>query len=72
MAAAPGRAHHLAGELGARDPQAVERITLALVDLPLSLVRRHLRDGGRYGGGLPAHAEELAEDCAAALLETAR
>lgn len=55
----------LARELGALDPQAAERVTIALVDLPLSLVRRHLR----AGEPLPAHAEDLAEQCAAALLD---
>lgn len=33
----------LAAALGAKGPQATERVALALVDLPLSLVRRHLR-----------------------------
>ncbi|WP_438486908.1 TetR/AcrR family transcriptional regulator [Streptomyces sp. S186] len=50
--------------LGAEGPQATERVALALVDLPLSLVRRHLR----AGTPLPAHAEDLAEECTAALL----
>lgn len=54
----------LATGLGAEGPRATERIALALVDLPLSLVRRHLR----AGTPLPAHAEDLAEECTAALL----
>ncbi|WP_372411251.1 TetR/AcrR family transcriptional regulator [Streptomyces luteireticuli] len=54
----------LAKSLGEDTPQAVERVTLALVDLPVSLVRRHYR----AGEVLPPHAEDLAEECAAALL----
>ncbi|MGX5185859.1 TetR/AcrR family transcriptional regulator [Streptomyces avermitilis] len=54
----------LAAALGADGPQATERAVLAMVDLPLSLVRRHLR----AGDPLPAHAEDLAEECTAALL----
>ncbi|MFE6838799.1 TetR/AcrR family transcriptional regulator [Streptomyces sp. NPDC057705] len=54
----------LADSLGATDPQGRDRVTLALIDLPLSVVRRHLR----AGGPLPPHAEDLAEECAAALL----
>lgn len=42
----------LAKALGAAGPQDLERITLALIDLPLSLVRRHLR----AGQPLPPHA----------------
>lgn len=52
--------------LGAEDPRATERVALALVDLPLSLVRRHLR----AGTPLPGHAEDLAEECTAALLDS--
>ncbi|MFF4409282.1 TetR/AcrR family transcriptional regulator [Streptomyces sp. NPDC001404] len=54
----------LAEALGATGPQAAERVTLALVDLPLSLVRRHFQ----AHEPLPPHAEDLAEECAAALL----
>ncbi|MFF2041139.1 TetR/AcrR family transcriptional regulator [Kitasatospora sp. NPDC058170] len=54
----------LAAALGAEGRQAAERVALAVVDLPLSLVRRHLR----AGDPLPAHAEDLAEECTAALL----
>ncbi|UQA96283.1 TetR/AcrR family transcriptional regulator [Streptomyces halobius] len=54
----------LADTVGAKAPQDIERITLALIDVPLSLVRRHLRGGSP----LPPHAEELAEQCTAALL----
>ncbi len=54
----------LAASLGATDEQGRDRVTLALVDLPLSVVRRHLRGGGT----LPPHAEDLAEECAASLL----
>ncbi|MDA0637835.1 TetR family transcriptional regulator [Nonomuraea sp. MCN248] len=45
-------------------PEAADRVTLALIDLPLALVRRHLRAGTT----LPPHAEDLAEGGAAALL----
>jgi AcrR family transcriptional regulator len=54
----------LAVALGAEDSQSAEQVVVALVDLPLSLVRRYLRSGTP----LPLHAEDLAEDCAAALL----
>lgn len=54
----------LATGLGAEEPRESERVTLAVVDLPLSVVRRHLR----AGRPLPAHAEDLAEEAAAALL----
>ncbi|MFD7324317.1 TetR/AcrR family transcriptional regulator [Streptomyces sp. NPDC059875] len=54
----------LAEALGATGPQDRERIALALVDLPLSVVRRHLR----AGQPLPPHAEDLTEECTAALL----
>ncbi|MFF2544713.1 hypothetical protein ACFVUY_19340 [Kitasatospora sp. NPDC058063] len=46
------------------DPRSVERVVLALIELPLALVRRHLRAGAQ----LPEHAEELAEECADDLL----
>lgn len=63
-----GRVHaalaELAAALGLRGPEAADRIALALIDLPLALVRRHLRSGS----ALPAHAEDLAEQGAAALL----
>jgi AcrR family transcriptional regulator len=54
----------LAQALGATDEQSRERVALALVDLPLSLVRRHLR----AGEPLPPYAEDLTEECSAALL----
>ncbi|WP_330335515.1 TetR/AcrR family transcriptional regulator (plasmid) [Streptomyces sp. NBC_00536] len=56
--------HLLAEVLGAKGPMDHERVILALIDLPLSLVRRHLR----AGHPLPPHAEALAEESAAALL----
>lgn len=46
------------------DAQGRDRVALALIDLPLSVVRRHLR----AGTPLPPHAEELTEACTAALL----
>ncbi|KUL54791.1 TetR family transcriptional regulator [Streptomyces sp. NRRL F-4489] len=54
----------LADALKATGPQDPDRITLALVDLPLSVVRHHLR----AGRPLPPHAESLAEQCTGALL----
>ncbi|MFJ4780906.1 TetR/AcrR family transcriptional regulator [Streptomyces sp. NPDC088762] len=54
----------LAASLGVTGAQGRERVALALVDLPLSVVRRHLR----AGEPLPPHAEDLTEECAAALL----
>lgn len=57
----------VAAALGATEPQDRDRVALALMDLPLSVVRRHLR----AGGSLPPHAEDLAEECAAALLPAA-
>ncbi|MGW8358400.1 TetR/AcrR family transcriptional regulator [Streptomyces wedmorensis] len=54
----------LAEALGAQDEQARDRIALALVDFPLTVVRRHLR----AGTPLPPHAEDLTEHCTAALL----
>ncbi|MCX4962210.1 TetR/AcrR family transcriptional regulator [Streptomyces virginiae] len=54
----------LAAALGATEPQDRDRVILALIDLPLSVVRRHLR----AGDPLPPHAEDLAEESAAALL----
>ncbi|MCX4449439.1 TetR/AcrR family transcriptional regulator [Streptomyces sp. NPDC087866] len=54
----------LAAGLGADGPADRERVALAVIDLPLSVVRRPLR----AGRPLPAHAERLAEECTAALL----
>ncbi|MFE5919065.1 TetR/AcrR family transcriptional regulator [Streptomyces sp. NPDC056468] len=54
----------LAEALDATDAQGLDRVTLALVDLPLSVVRRHLR----AGTPLPPHAEDLTEECTQALL----
>ncbi|MFI8823843.1 TetR/AcrR family transcriptional regulator [Streptomyces sp. NPDC053431] len=54
----------LAEVLGAHDEQARDRVALALVDLPLTVVRRHLRTGTP----LPPHAEDLTEQCTTALL----
>lgn len=54
----------LATALGLHGPEDADRITLALIDLPLALVRRHLHSGAT----LPPHAESLAEQGAVALL----
>ncbi|MER7754106.1 helix-turn-helix domain-containing protein [Kitasatospora sp. NPDC097643] len=54
----------LAERLGAGTALDVDRIALAVVSLPLAVVRGHLR----AGSPLPPHAEELAERCALDLL----
>ncbi|MCZ1010699.1 TetR/AcrR family transcriptional regulator [Streptomyces lydicus] len=54
----------LAGALGLHGRAGLDRVTLAVIDLPLSLVRRHLHGGCP----LPPHAEDLAEQCTDALL----
>ncbi|MEU9130915.1 TetR/AcrR family transcriptional regulator [Kitasatospora sp. NPDC048540] len=54
----------LAEALGAAGPQDRDRVVLALIDLPLAVVRRHLR----AGDPLPPYAEELAEESTATLL----
>lgn len=54
--------------LGATTPADAERISLAVIDLPLAVVRRHL--GSDHG--LPEHAEDLAESCAADLMRDRR
>ncbi|MEV4613055.1 TetR/AcrR family transcriptional regulator [Kitasatospora sp. NPDC049258] len=58
----------LAEALGAAGPQDRDRVTLALIDLPLSVVRRHLR----AGRPLPPYAEDLAEESSATLLAHTR
>ncbi|AUY48613.1 TetR/AcrR family transcriptional regulator [Streptomyces sp. CB01881] len=50
--------------LDATAPVDAARVTLALVDLPLAIARRHLRAGAT----LPPYAEELAESTALRLL----
>ncbi|MGW6873267.1 hypothetical protein ACWGHA_13150 [Streptomyces xanthophaeus] len=59
-----GAVGSLAAVLGANGPEDQERVALALVDLPLAVVRRHLRSGR----ALPPYAEDLAEESAATLL----
>ncbi|MGW2921118.1 TetR/AcrR family transcriptional regulator [Streptomyces angustmyceticus] len=54
----------LAGALGVHGRAGLDRVTLAVIDLPLSVVRRHLRGGIP----LPEYAEDLAEECTDALL----
>lgn len=54
----------LAHRLGARTPTEVDRVVLAIVDIPYTLVRRHLRTEGT----IPTHAPELAAEAADALL----
>ncbi|MCF2531256.1 TetR/AcrR family transcriptional regulator [Yinghuangia soli] len=51
-------------ELDVRGPDAVDRITLIMVELPLSVMRPYLR----AGKPLPPHTEALAEQSAVALL----
>ncbi|WP_159942414.1 MULTISPECIES: TetR/AcrR family transcriptional regulator [unclassified Nocardiopsis] len=52
-------------EPGEEEARARERVRLAVVDLPLSLVRRHLLGGG----GVPEDAEALAAESARRLLQ---
>lgn len=59
-----GAVARLCEALDAQDPTAAERVALAVIDLPLTVVRRPLRAGER----LPVHAEQLAQECAASLL----
>ena len=54
----------LARRLGAEGPAAVERVRIAVVDLPYALVQRHLREGAT----VPEHAVTAVEECASALL----
>ncbi|MER5729852.1 helix-turn-helix domain-containing protein [Streptomyces sp. NPDC002138] len=63
-----GSLRTLTEALGAADPRDHDRVVLALIDLPLSVVRRHLR----AEEPLPPYAEDLTEECAAALLPAAR
>jgi AcrR family transcriptional regulator len=56
----------LGRRLGATDKVELERLTIAVLDVPYALVRRHLR-----AGGIPNHVADLAEQSARALL-TAR
>ncbi|MFG3255527.1 TetR/AcrR family transcriptional regulator [Streptomyces sp. NPDC048172] len=59
-----GAVDSLAHRLGADDPTAVERVRIAVVDLPYALVQRHLREGTT----VPEHALDAVEECASALL----
>ncbi|MFH8387461.1 TetR/AcrR family transcriptional regulator [Kitasatospora sp. NPDC018058] len=54
----------LAERAGATAELEVDRVMLAVIELPLAVVRRYLR----AGRPLPPHAEELAERCALDLL----
>ncbi|GHE68520.1 putative transcriptional regulator, TetR family protein [Streptomyces longispororuber] len=54
----------LCADLGEDGARAAERVALAVVDVPLTIVRRHLR----RGEDLPPYAEQLAGDSALALL----
>jgi AcrR family transcriptional regulator len=55
-------------ELGISGPDAVDLITLVMVELPLSVVRPYIRAGKT----LPPHAEKLAGESATALLTPRR
>jgi AcrR family transcriptional regulator len=55
-----------ATELAGSASEALERVTLATVDLPLAVVRRHLQSGPR--AKLPPEADALVEQTARALL----
>ncbi len=62
--AVAGLCAELGAELGAEAGPAADRVALAVIDLPLTIVRRHLRRGQE----LPAHAEDLAGQSALLLL----
>ncbi len=61
-----GAVRTTAKRLGARTALDQDRVTVALLDVPYGLVRRHLR----AGGGIPKHAADLAEEVTRALLTT--
>ncbi|WJV45300.1 TetR/AcrR family transcriptional regulator [Streptomyces flavofungini] len=54
----------LCAALGAEAGPAADRVALAVIDMPLTIVRRHVRRGQE----LPAHAEQLAGESALLLL----
>lgn len=58
-----GAVRATAKRLGARSALEQDRVTVALLDVPYGLVRRHLR-----AGGIPKHAADLAEQTVRALL----
>lgn len=58
-----GAVRATAKRLGARSVLDQDRVTVALLDVPYGLVRRHLR-----AGGIPKHAAGLAEETVRALL----
>lgn len=59
-----GGAAELAKRVNASTEMDLDRVMLAVVELPLAVVRRYRRNGRL----LPAHAEDLAERCARDLL----
>ncbi|MEU3350907.1 helix-turn-helix domain-containing protein [Streptomyces sp. NPDC037389] len=59
-----GAVAELADRVGATTESDRDRVMLAVVELPLAVVRRYLR----ADRSLPAHAEDLAERCATDLL----
>lgn len=54
--------HAVARDLGDTSALGADRVRLAIVDVPYSIVRRY------RGSGMPEHAEDLAADAATALL----
>ncbi|MFC5905850.1 TetR/AcrR family transcriptional regulator [Streptacidiphilus monticola] len=54
----------LAARVGAATELGTDKVVLAVIELPLAVVRRYLR----AGSPLPPHAEDLAERCALDLL----
>ncbi|MEU6562784.1 TetR/AcrR family transcriptional regulator [Nocardia nova] len=54
----------LVGRLGGRHARDTDRVTIAMVDLPMATVRRYLRTGR----AIPPYAAGLAEHAAAAML----
>lgn len=62
-----GAVHTLAERLGATGPVDIERVVVAVVDVPYALVQRHLREDSP----VPAHVLETVEQCTSALLPQA-
>ncbi|MCT2593808.1 TetR/AcrR family transcriptional regulator [Streptomyces sp. N2-109] len=59
-----GAVHTLAHRLGATGQVDVERVVVAVIDVPYALVQRHLQEGSP----VPSHVLETVAQCTAALL----
>jgi AcrR family transcriptional regulator len=58
----------LARALGSTSPADQERVTVAVIDIPYGIVRRHLRGGSP----IPSYTPDLAATCALAVLRGGR